>query len=190
MHPVIHVVVSVLIGLGVMFHSRNRYLIVVLSAIIVNGMIDSDVFFVSMGFFQDRIFSTSITMVYIPLALLLSSHVYERRRDSSLWTRISLIVVLIGMSHLILDTFSLEPVYLYYPFSMEQYHMDQHLLPYVAVVFVGLVIAVNLMETQIYNSKEGKKKGPEVTGEVSPFLYKYKKRLKELKGDEEEGFYL
>ncbi len=190
MHPIIHVSVSILIGLALMLHYKHRYSAVIVSSIFVNGMIDSDVIFISMGLFEKRIFSTSITMVYLPLGLLLFSYMYERRSASSLKTRLSLMVVLIGLSHLVLDTFSMETVYLYYPFSLEQYHMNQYLLPYVAMIFVGLVIAVNLMETQIYNAKEGKGKGPKVSGDVSPFLSKYKKRLKEMKGDEDEGFYL
>ncbi|MGM0510144.1 MAG: hypothetical protein ACQESD_03340 [Thermoplasmatota archaeon] len=190
MHPIVHVFISIFVGSVVMLHYKHRFAAVIVSSIIVNGLIDSDVLFIGMGLFENRIFSTSITMVYFPLGLLLFSYLYERRSDSSLKTRLSLMIVLIGFSHLVLDTFSMEPVYLYYPFSMELYSLHQGYLPYVATIFVGLVIAVNLMETQIYNAKEGKNKGHEVTGEVSPFLSKYKKRLEELKGDEEEGFYL
>lgn len=190
MHPIIHIIISILIGLGVMLHSKNKYLIVVLSALVVNGLIDSDVIFISVGVIQNRVFSTSITMVYLPLALLFTSYIYERKTDGSLMTRVSLVIILIGLGHLVLDTFSMEPVYLYYPFSMEQYSMNQGLLPYIGIIFFGLVIIVNLIETQIYKNKEGKKGGANIRGSLSPFLSNYKNRMKELKGDEEEGFFL
>lgn len=154
MHPVYHVGISFVIGLGIALHSKVKYRVTFLCALVVNLAIDSDVFLVSWGFIELRVFQTSLAMVYFPLILLLGAHLYERDKGKSILTRITLLVLLIGLSHLVLDTFTREPVYLYYPFSEQEFAMAPQLIPYLLLFFGLLVFFVNIIESYLYYSIE------------------------------------
>ncbi len=181
MHPAIHVAISVLIGLGMGINNKHRYAIIVLAAFLVNGLIDMDYIFYMRGIFDERYFSTGIVMLYIPGLILLGAHVYEKGSRRSLYTRIALLVMLISTSHLLLDTFSPDDaVYLYYPFSMTEYRLDQALLPYVAVLFAGVVVIINRLEYYLYRSNEGRKKRVRYVHDA-PYLQRYDERLSRVK---------
>lgn len=181
MHPIFHVVISFIIGLGVGLHYKFRYRVILLSAIVINLMIDSDVFLVRYGFTELRIFQTSLAMIYAPLLLLLSAHLYEKGGDKSILTRISLMVVLIGFSHLVLDTFTQEPVYLYYPFSQQEFAMAPQLIPFVLLFFGLLVFLVNIIESYLYYSVD--KETVIDKGRVRFLIPSFYSRFRDVKDD-------
>ncbi len=156
MHPVYHVLVSILIGLGIGLHVKNRVMVVVAIAVVVNGLIDFDAILFREGLLSMRIFHTAIVLVYIPILILLASYLYERKKRTSIWTRISMVVVIVSFSHLLMDTFfPADRVYLYYPFSTHVYQMDPSLVPHAIIVFILVVVGVNFLETGIYMRNEG-----------------------------------
>lgn len=185
MHPIIHFIVSLVIGVALTIHSKRRYVIVVLGALLVNGFIDSDLLLIKAGIFSQRYFATGIAMLYAPMIILLGAHLYERGSGRSTLTRISLLIVLIGASHLLLDTFSAEPVYLYYPFSMTLYSINRTILPYALLIFGVLVFIVNLIETHIYSLHEGGEKILE-DEELKKLVLNYRSRMDYINGGKEE----
>lgn len=187
MHPVIHVAISLVIGLVFFIHSRLRYTIIISCAVLVNGIIDSDIFLLRSGMVGYRIFSTGLAMIYIPLILLLGFHLYEKKSGRSILTRITLLVILISSSHLIMDTFyPHEVVYLWYPLNAEEYVLDQSLLPYAVIGFVFLVLVFKYIESAIYQMNEGggirkRDKGKKFRpSRIDPFLSDVDSRLKSL----------
>ncbi len=156
MHPIIHIAVSILIGLGMGFHSKRKYLIVVLGALGVNGLLDLDYIIKGSGIMGLRYFHTGIGMLYIPILILIGSHLYERKKDTSIFTRMSVFVLIVALGHLVLDTFSGDtPVMLYYPITLQEYTFDPNLLPSAFVFFIGITAAANVLETYLYNNNEG-----------------------------------
>ncbi|MFO7991408.1 MAG: hypothetical protein R6U61_03820 [Thermoplasmata archaeon] len=187
MHPVIHVAISLIIGLVFLIHSRLRYSIIISCAILVNVIIDSDIFLLKAGLVEHRVFSTGFAMIYIPLILLLGIHLYERKTDRSILTRITLLVILISSSHLIMDTFyPYEVVYLWYPFNTTEYVLDQSLLPLAVIGFACLVIVFKYIESTIYRMNEGgglvrrKRKIKYGPSRIDPFLSEITSRLDDL----------
>ncbi|GEM_PF-4165038 len=178
MHPVYHVLISVLIIIGVGLHVKRKWITAAVMALGVNAFIDFDYILMDQGFFRMRIFHTAIVMVYAPLILLLICYLYEKNKETSVMTRISLVIVLVSSSHLLMDTFFPEDtVYLYYPLNTDVYHMNPSLVPYVIIVFFFLVLGMNLLETRIYLMNEGKKKYG-VPSDISKMIHDYKRRLK------------
>ncbi len=181
MHPVIHVAVSLLIGIGIGLHSKRKYLIVLVGAVGVNGIIDLDYVFVELGLMELRYFHTGIGMLYIPILILIGAHLYERNKKTSIITRMSILVLLVALSHLIMDTFTGEPpVMLYYPISLQDYTFDPELFPYAIVFFIGLVAAGNVIESYLYNSNEGFKELPE-EGAGRVLTRRYRNRITRIK---------
>lgn len=124
----------------------------------MNGFIDSDVFLIRWGFVDTRIFQTGIVMLYIPSLLLLGAHLYEKGTGRSPYTRVSLLIVLIALSHMLMDTIEGgEPVYLYYPFSLTRYAFNKELVPLVIIFFGLLVLFGNIAETYMYVNNEERK---------------------------------
>ncbi len=187
MHPVIHVAISILIGLAVNIHHKYRYTIIVSVAFLVNGIIDVDYIFYMRGIFTHRYFSSGIVMLYIPLLILLVAHIYERERNKSILTRISLLVLLVSASHLVLDTFSPDDVvYLYYPFSMAEYHLDQALIPYVTLMFIIAVFVVNRLEFYLYRNNEGRKR-TKLHVKIAFILKDYSERFDDIRRSLDKG---
>lgn len=181
MHPVIHVALSILIGLGMVFHSRRKYLIVLLGALGVNGLLDLDYLLKGYGYFDLRYFHTGIGMLYIPIFILIGAHLYERNKDTSIMTRISIYVLIVALSHLVLDTFTGEPpILLYYPLTLQEYTFDPSLLPFALIFFIGITAAGNVLETYLYNNNEGMEKLPE--GEPGrDLIFSYRNRMNNIK---------
>ncbi|MFW6038714.1 MAG: metal-dependent hydrolase [Candidatus Saliniplasma sp.] len=181
MHPIIHVATAILIGLGMGFHSKRRYLIVILGALGVNGFLDIDYILKGSGFMGIRYFHTGIGMLYIPVLILLGAHLYERRKGSSILTRGAVFVLIVALSHLVLDTFSGDtPVRLYYPITLQEYTFDGSLLPLAFIFFIGITAAANVIETYLYNNNEGMEPLPEEPGEN--LAYRYSERMYVVKG--------
>jgi len=161
MHPIIHVAISILIGLGMGFHSKRKYLIVVLGSLGVNGLLDLDYLLKGYGVMELRYFHTGIGMLYIPILILIGAHLYERKKDTSILTRMSIFFLIVAMSHLVLDTFTGDtPVMLYYPITLQEYTFDPDLLPLALILFIGLTAAANVLETYLYNNNEGMVSSP------------------------------
>lgn len=182
MHPAVHVLISLMIGLGIGLHHRYRYAIIMVTAFLVNGIIDMDYILFFRGLFTQRYFHTGIFLLYIPALILVGAYLYERDTDRSIMTRISLLVLLISASHLLLDTFSPEDtVYLYYPFSMTVYRLDQSLIPFIAVIFTAVVLLVNRIETYLFDSNENKKDGSDIIPRGATIIQDYSERLNKIK---------
>ncbi len=186
MHPAFHILISILIGLGMSIHYKQRYVIVLVVAFAVNGIIDVDYILFMRGIFSMRYFHTGLVMLYIPVVMILFVHLYEKGTEKSILTRIFLMVFLMSSSHLLLDTFSPEDgIYLNWPLSMAEYELNQALLPHaIGLIIVGVII-FNLLETYIYSRNEGSKKGA-VRGIALPFIRHQRERLGGVLSSEED----
>ncbi|MFO7792053.1 MAG: hypothetical protein R6W73_03615 [Candidatus Saliniplasma sp.] len=181
MHPAIHVGLSIIIGLGMGFHFKRKYVVIILGALGVNGLLDLDYIFKGYGLMELRYFHTGIGMLYLPILILIGVHIYERNRDTSIITRMSIFVLIVALGHLVLDTFSGDtPVMLYYPLSIQEYTFDPRLLPIALIFFIGITAASNVLETYLYNNNEGIESLPEKEP-GKDLIHSYRKRMTHIK---------
>jgi len=146
----------------------------------VNGILDIDIYLYHRTLFETRIFHNGIAMLYVPVLILFCAYLYEKNKDKSILTRTSLVIVLMSFSHLLMDTFYPDTsIYLYYPFSMSEYQLDQSLIPLVILLFALAIIIVNLIETFLYRTNEGCESWS-VRTEVEYQLKNYRRRLKRI----------
>ncbi len=172
MQPIVHLLLSIVAGLGVGLHLENKkrkYLLISLLALAATG-IDLDHFLPIYQQNEIAIFHNVFVFLLLPAALFWIFFVYERRIQKSIGQRACLLLCVMFLGHMFLDCIYGGTMRFLYPFKYEMFTIatvgisldpvyfsltaDQVIL----IVWGGIVVCANIVETLIFKDVEEKER--------------------------------
>lgn len=191
MQPIIHFLLSIVVGIGVGLHLDSKikkYSLILLLAFAAT-CIDLDHL---LPIYQEtgiKIFHNVFVFVFFPVALLLIFCVYERGNGSTIKQRSCLLLCVMFVGHMFLDAISESGLPIFYPFRSDRFtvcnlgitiHPSIFTLTSEQVILLiwgAIICFANLYETITYNNVERRKPIRLELGRHRPYIKRRKSWL-------------
>ncbi|UCE75151.1 MAG: hypothetical protein JSV56_05455 [Methanomassiliicoccales archaeon] len=169
MQPMVHFLLSIIAGLGVGLHIKNKsrkYLLILLCAVATTG-IDLDHLFPIYQNSGVKLFHNVFVFLIIPMVLFSIFYFYEQGKKLSIGQRGCVLLAVMFVGHMFLDGVS-GSMSFFYPFSPDKYAiidvgitLDSSIfaltsLHVILIIWGAVILGANFLETLIYNDVEGR----------------------------------
>lgn len=169
MQPIVHFLLSIVAGLGVGMHLENKIKknSMILFLALACTCIDIDHLFPIYQNSGIKIFHNVFVFIVIPIILFLIFYFYEHKKNSSIGQRACILLAVMFLGHMFLDGISGSMPF-FYPLRPERYTIINigvtinpsffkiTSLEMIMIIWGGIILCANLLETLIYNDVEGK----------------------------------